>query len=84
MDTNTSLIDNLEEDEEKKFMYEIIEGTANIIRNLYLKIDKVEDELITLIQIIGEQPSQNVEEDNWLLGRLESICNILKGDENER
>ena len=36
-------------------------------------IEKANNGLITLIQIIMEQPSKNVEEDNYLLSRLESI-----------
>lgn len=46
-------------------------------------IEKANDELITLIQIIMEQPSKNVEKDNYLLSRLESISNILVGGNNE-
>ena len=46
-------------------------------------IEKANSELITLIQIIMEQPSKNVEEDNYLLSRLESISNILVGGNNE-
>ena len=47
------------------------------------QIDKANNELITLIQIIMEQPSKNVEEDNYLLSRLESISNILVGGNND-
>lgn len=50
---------------------------------LQQKIDKANNELITLIQIIMQQPSKNVEEDNYLLSRLESISNILVGEDNE-
>lgn len=46
-------------------------------------IEKANNELITLIQIIMEQPSKNIEEDNYLLSRLESISNILVGGNNE-
>lgn len=46
------------------------------------KIDKAINELTTLYQIIGEQPSENVDNDNWLLGKIESIQNIL-GRNNE-
>lgn len=53
-------------------------------RDLYKEvIEKANNELITLIQIIMEQPSKNVEEDNYLLSRLESISNILVGGNNE-
>ena len=45
-------------------------------------IDKVNNDLITLIQTIMEQPSQNEEQDNWLLGRLEAIQKQL-GEYND-
>lgn len=51
-----------------------------VISELQQRIDKANNELITLIQIINEQPSNNKEEDNYLLGRLESISNILGGN----
>lgn len=50
-------------------------------------IEKANNELITLIQIIMEQPSENAVDDLWLLNRLEGISIILdkvKGElENE-
>lgn len=51
-----------------------------LIGSLKQRINKANNELITLIQIINEQPSNNKEEDNYLLGRLESISNILGGN----
>lgn len=54
-------------------------------KNKQLKevIEKSNNELIILIQIINEQPSRNVKEDNHLLSRLENISNILVGGNNE-
>ena len=52
-------------------------------KDLKEQIDKANNELIILIQIIMQQPSKNVEEDNYLLSRLESISNILVGGNNE-
>lgn len=69
---------------------EYIDKTLDYINNLQQEnqrlkevIEKANNELITLIQIIMEQPSKNVEEDNYLLSRLESISNILVGGNND-
>ena len=86
-------ITNLEQENEKlKENYERIYNENCILRekhkindidlldeNYKLKevINKANNELITLIQTIMKQPSKNVEEDNYLLNRLEIISNIL-------
>lgn len=44
-------------------------------------VDKANNELITVIQIILEQPSNDPIEDRWLLDRLEAISNILGGND---
>lgn len=44
------------------------------------RIDKTINNIITTIQIIGEQPSRNVEEDNYILSKLESFIKTLGGD----
>lgn len=69
--------------EDIKFYEQINDELEKENQQLKERIDKANNELIILIQIIGEQPSNNVNEDNYLLSRLESISSILKGDSNE-
>mgnify|MGYP003308239500 CR=1 FL=1 len=44
------------------------------------KIEKAIEFIYITYQIISEQPSRNIEEDNFILSRLESFIEILKGD----
>lgn len=55
----------------------------NIIQKRDEIIDKANNELIVLIQIIMEQPSKDAVDDLWLLNRLESISTILNKGVNE-
>lgn len=48
-----------------------------IIKN---RIHKTINFIEATIQIINQQPSRNVEEDNFILGRLESFIKTLGGD----
>ena len=81
-------ITNLQKENEKllKKLEDISLDEANIRADILLeqqdyksRNEKGLNKLITLIQIIGEQPSKNVEEDNWLLNKLESIQIELQG-----
>lgn len=77
----------LEKKEDMQLAFNQLKNDYHILfeRHEKLKevIEKANNELITLIQIIMEQPGKNVEEDNYLLNRLESISNILVGGNND-
>lgn len=49
-------------------------------KDLQQRIDKAINDIQTTFQIISEQPSRNVEEDNYILSRLESFLKTLGGD----
>lgn len=77
-------MEGLEQSRFDKRMLEIQVSSREEVANKYKEvIEKANNELITLIQIIMKQPSKDVEEDNYLLSRLESISNILVGGKNE-
>lgn len=44
---------------------------------------RIDDIVSIMYQTIGEQPSKNEQEDNWLLGRLETIQNIANRGVND-
>lgn len=50
------------------------------VLELQSRIDKAINDIEISIQIIGEQPSRNIAEDNYILSRLESFINTLKGE----
>lgn len=50
------------------------------VLELRQRIDKAINDIVITFQIIGEQPSRNVEEDNYILSRLESFITTLKGE----
>lgn len=50
------------------------------VLELQSRIDKAINDIEIFIQIIGEQPSRNIAEDNYILSRLESFINTLKGE----
>ena len=78
-------LDKYENPEDMTLMYMWCnEKAKDKIKQLKEVIEKTNNELITLIQIIMEQPSKNVEEDNYLLNRLEIISNILVGGNDDR
>lgn len=49
-------------------------------KELNKRIEKAIEFIYITYQIISEQPSRNIEEDNFILSRLESFIEILKGD----
>lgn len=57
-----------------------IERIIPYIEDLQQRIDKAINDILTTFQIISEQPSRNVEEDNYILSRLEGFIKILGGD----
>lgn len=55
---------------------------ANWDKNIYkLRISKALNFLLMIMQMMREQPSKNIEDNNWLLDRLENIKNILQGSD---
>ena len=77
---------NLEIQELNKYINKIQEAYKQLEKenlDLRRRIDVGINALTITYQIVAEQPSRNVEEDNYILGRLESVINILKGT-NER
>ena len=52
-------------------------------KDLQQRIDKTIGDIVTTIQIIGEQPSRNVEEDIYILSKLQSFIKTLGGDVDE-
>lgn len=53
------------------------------LNDLQQRIDKAINDILTTFQIISEQPSRNVEEDNFILSRLEGFIKILGGNVDE-
>lgn len=49
------------------------------IKKLKLIIKKVDNRIGIVYEVIGQQPSQNVKEDNWILENLEAIQEMLSG-----
>ena len=60
---------------------EVFYGEFDLINRLQERIDKVINDIEITIQIISEQPSRNIEEDNYILSRLEGFINTLGGKE---
>ena len=72
---------------ENKILRENAENNDKVVdkvnwENLIIKsrIHKTINFIEATIQIINQQPSRNVEEDNFILGRLESFIKILGRD----
>ena len=80
---------NKEEIKLTKYLHNIIENNISLRKENdrlwkqkleYIdRISKAITDIETTIQIIKEQPSKNVEEDNYILSRLESFVEILRG-----
>lgn len=68
----------------KEYQYSLKESAYTRLWNAEDKINKTISHIENLIQIINEQPSRNIEEDNYILDRLEGFIEILKGENNER
>ena len=84
---NELLKENQELKKENKILRENAEHNDKVVdkvnwENLIIKsrIHKTINFIEATIQIINQQPSRNVEEDNFILGRLESFIKILGGD----
>ena len=46
------------------------------------RCEKADNQLKIIMQIIKEQPTRNVEDDEWLENRLIGVVNILQGENN--
>ena len=60
---------------------EYIDKILIYIEDLQERIDKAINDIEITIQIINEQPSRNIEEDNYILSRLEGFVKTLGGKE---
>ena len=41
------------------------------------KLDKLDNEIKSVIKIVRQQPSESVEDDAWILGRLDGFLSII-------
>ncbi len=44
------------------------------------KLDKLDNEIKSVIKIVRQQPSESVEDDAWILGRLDGFLSIIGSD----
>lgn len=66
--------------DEKDKLHLFLMNFKDNYKELQQRIDKAINDIQTTFQIISEQPSRNVEEDNYILSRLESFLKTLGGD----